>query len=170
MKAVTYFHDHETAAGVSGHLIVLAVFVGVPFFWYFRNLISTNSSTRQLATGLHRSAAVRGQRFSDRPARQLANDRCRGLTLRSQVELADRHIERLLRDVLLLVDRSDRDLHAPAERDHVLSRQLDPPLRHRRTVPVVTAGSCAVGQKKTGSLRLAARESIPACSAEETWS
>jgi hypothetical protein len=49
-KVVTFFHDHKTAAGVSAHLIVLAVVVGVPFFWYFRNLISSTPSTRQLAT------------------------------------------------------------------------------------------------------------------------
>jgi hypothetical protein len=49
-KVVTFFHKHKTGASVSGHLIVLAVCVGVPFFWYFRNLISSTPSTRQLAT------------------------------------------------------------------------------------------------------------------------
>jgi hypothetical protein len=49
-KVVTFFHAHKTAVGVTAHLITLAVFVGVVFFWYFRNLIAVTTETRHLAT------------------------------------------------------------------------------------------------------------------------
>ena len=49
-KAVAYFHAHKTATGVAAHLIVLAIFVGLFFFWYFRNLIVSTSATKHLAT------------------------------------------------------------------------------------------------------------------------
>jgi hypothetical protein len=49
-KVVTFFHAHKTGAGVSAHLISLAVFVGVFFFWYFRSLIAVTTTTRHLAT------------------------------------------------------------------------------------------------------------------------
>jgi hypothetical protein len=49
-KVLTFFRAHNTAAGVSAHLITWAVFVGVFFFWYFRNLISVTTATRHLAT------------------------------------------------------------------------------------------------------------------------
>ncbi len=49
-KATVYFHAHKTAAGVSAHLILLAIFVGLFFFWYFRNLIAATPATKNLAT------------------------------------------------------------------------------------------------------------------------
>jgi hypothetical protein len=48
--AVAYFHAHKTATGVAAHLIVLAIFVGLFFFWYFRNLIAATPATKHLAT------------------------------------------------------------------------------------------------------------------------
>jgi hypothetical protein len=49
-KAVAYFHAHKTATGVAAHLIIVAIFVGLFFFWYFRNLIATTPTTKHLAT------------------------------------------------------------------------------------------------------------------------
>jgi hypothetical protein len=49
-KAVAFFHAHKTATGVAAHLIVLAIFVGLFFFWYFRNLIAVTPATKHLAT------------------------------------------------------------------------------------------------------------------------
>jgi hypothetical protein len=49
-KVVTFFQAHKTATGVAGHLILLGVFVGVFFFWYFRDLIATTPTSRHLAT------------------------------------------------------------------------------------------------------------------------
>ena len=34
-KATVYFHAHKTAAGVSAHLILLAIFVGLFFFYQY---------------------------------------------------------------------------------------------------------------------------------------
>jgi hypothetical protein len=48
--AVTYYHAHKTATGVAAHLILLGIFVGLFFFWYFRNLIATTTTTKHLAT------------------------------------------------------------------------------------------------------------------------
>lgn len=49
-KAVAYFHAHKTATGVAAHLILLAIFVGLFFFWYFRNLLVATPATKHLAT------------------------------------------------------------------------------------------------------------------------
>jgi hypothetical protein len=49
-KAVAFYHSHKTATGFAAHLIVLAVFVGLFFFWYFRNFIATTQGTKNLAT------------------------------------------------------------------------------------------------------------------------
>lgn len=49
-KVVTFFRAHRTAAGVSAHLITVAILVGVCFFWYFRNLVGVTTTTRHLAT------------------------------------------------------------------------------------------------------------------------
>jgi hypothetical protein len=49
-KIVTFYHSHKTAAGVTSHLIVLAIFVGLFFFWFFRNFVAVTQAGRQLAT------------------------------------------------------------------------------------------------------------------------
>jgi hypothetical protein len=49
-KAVAFFHAHKTATGIAAHLIVLGIFVGLFFFWYFRNLIAAAPVTKHLAT------------------------------------------------------------------------------------------------------------------------
>jgi hypothetical protein len=49
-KDVAYFHAHKTAVGVAGHLILLAIVVGLFFFWYFRNLIGATPATKNVAT------------------------------------------------------------------------------------------------------------------------
>jgi hypothetical protein len=49
-KVVAYYHVHKTAAGVSGHLISLAVSLALFFFWYLRDFISTTLGTKRLAT------------------------------------------------------------------------------------------------------------------------
>jgi hypothetical protein len=49
-KAVTFYQAHKTATGVTAHLIVLAVFIGVFFFWQFRNLIAVTDASRHRAT------------------------------------------------------------------------------------------------------------------------
>jgi hypothetical protein len=48
--AVAYYHVHKTATGVAAHLILLGIFVGLFFFWYFRNLIAMTPATKHLAT------------------------------------------------------------------------------------------------------------------------
>jgi hypothetical protein len=49
-RAIAFFHAHKTATGVAAHLILLAIFVGLFFFWYFRNLIASTPATKHLAT------------------------------------------------------------------------------------------------------------------------
>ena len=49
-KVVSYFNAHKTVAGVAGHLILLAVFLGTFVFWHFRDALATNPATRRLAT------------------------------------------------------------------------------------------------------------------------
>jgi hypothetical protein len=49
-QAVAFYHAHKTATGLAAHLIVLGIFVGLFFFWYFRNLIATTPATKHLAT------------------------------------------------------------------------------------------------------------------------
>src|SRR5438270_1578794 len=49
-KVVSYFHDHKSSARVEAYVIGLAVFVGVGFFWYLRDLVSTIPENRSLAT------------------------------------------------------------------------------------------------------------------------
>jgi hypothetical protein len=49
-QAVAFYHAHKTATGLAAHLIVLGIFVGLFFFWYFRNLIGTTPATKHLAT------------------------------------------------------------------------------------------------------------------------
>jgi len=49
-KVVAYYLDHKSAVGVNAYLIGLAVFVGIFFFWYLRDLVATEEANRRLAT------------------------------------------------------------------------------------------------------------------------
>jgi Domain of unknown function (DUF4386) len=49
-KVVSYYHNHRHGVLVESILITLAVFVGVFFFWYLREHLSTNGTNRSLAT------------------------------------------------------------------------------------------------------------------------
>jgi hypothetical protein len=50
-KIVSYYHGHKTGLRVSSYLIVLAIFVGVFFFWYLReHLVLASRAVKSLAT------------------------------------------------------------------------------------------------------------------------
>jgi hypothetical protein len=49
-KVVAYYHDHKGVLQVVPYLIELAVVVGVFFFWFLRERLSTKESNRPLAT------------------------------------------------------------------------------------------------------------------------
>jgi hypothetical protein len=49
-QVAAYYHDHKSAVGVNAYLIGLAVFVGIFFFWYLRDLVATVETNRRLAT------------------------------------------------------------------------------------------------------------------------
>lgn len=49
-KVVAFYHAHKNASHVSVYLILLAVFVGVFFFWYLRDFLAVSPMTRRLAT------------------------------------------------------------------------------------------------------------------------
>lgn len=48
--SVAYYSAHKSAASVTAHLIVLAVIVGLFFFWYLRDFLATTTLTKRLAT------------------------------------------------------------------------------------------------------------------------
>ena len=47
---VSYYHNHKPNGYASGYVIALAVVVGLFFFWYLRDLLSTVEANRRLAT------------------------------------------------------------------------------------------------------------------------
>jgi hypothetical protein len=49
-KDVAFYSAHKSAAGVAAHLIVLAVVVGLFFFWHLRDFLATTAATKRLAT------------------------------------------------------------------------------------------------------------------------
>jgi len=49
-KDVAFYHAHRTATGVSAHLIVIAIFVGLFFFWHLRDLLTLTPSAKRFAT------------------------------------------------------------------------------------------------------------------------
>lgn len=49
-KVVNFFHAHRTAALVDAYLIVIAIFVGLFFFWHLRDLLATTALTKRFAT------------------------------------------------------------------------------------------------------------------------
>ena len=49
-KVVAFYMHHKTGVQVSAYLLELAVFVGLFFFWYLRELVSTIPANRRLAT------------------------------------------------------------------------------------------------------------------------
>jgi hypothetical protein len=49
-KVISFYHKHKTVVAVNAWIIEVAVFVGVFFFWYLREYLSTVSANRRLAT------------------------------------------------------------------------------------------------------------------------
>lgn len=47
---VAYYTAHKSAVSATAHLIVLAVVVGLFFFWYLRDLLATTPLTKRFAT------------------------------------------------------------------------------------------------------------------------
>jgi hypothetical protein len=49
-KVVAFYHAHKGAVVAASQLILLAVVVGLAFFWYFRDYLATTPVARRLAT------------------------------------------------------------------------------------------------------------------------
>ncbi len=49
-QVVAFYSKHKSGVEVSAYLLELAVFVGVIFFWYLRDLVATVEGNRRLAT------------------------------------------------------------------------------------------------------------------------
>jgi hypothetical protein len=48
-KVIAFYHKHKTVVAVNAWIIEVAVFVGVFFFWYLREYLSTVPANRRLA-------------------------------------------------------------------------------------------------------------------------
>jgi len=57
-KTVAFYSKHKSAAGVTAHLIVLAVVVGLFFFWFFRDYLVATTGAKPLATTAFAGAVV----------------------------------------------------------------------------------------------------------------
>jgi hypothetical protein len=59
-KVMSYYHSHRGVSFVSSYLIVLAVIVGIPYFWYLREYLAKTAESQKLLTAGFAGAVIFG--------------------------------------------------------------------------------------------------------------